>query len=133
MGNFAAEHLATMKEGILLFNAGKYWECHEELEDHWLEARGDNIRYIYWAVILAGNALYHYQDDKILGARGQISRAKDKVKKCRELNIESELLFKSLNWKNFGEVVLAIPAKPELEDFNALSEFVFTCPKNWEK
>ena len=50
MSLFDQTHLAIMEQGIYLFNAQKYWECHEELEHHWLEEPGP-IRNVYWAVI----------------------------------------------------------------------------------
>ena len=36
-GQFLVEHLQKIQYGIELFNEQKYWECHEELEDLWLE------------------------------------------------------------------------------------------------
>ena len=45
----------------------KYWECHEELEHHWLEDAGDNARLIYWAVIQVAAAMYHFRDDNLKG------------------------------------------------------------------
>lgn len=50
-GQFTKEHLCDVRKGVVLFNQQKYWECHEELEHHWLESRGDNARLVYWAVI----------------------------------------------------------------------------------
>ena len=39
-GQFTPEHFEKMKKGVQLFNEQKYWECHEELEHHWLEDAG---------------------------------------------------------------------------------------------
>ena len=40
-----------MREGVELFNQQMYWECHESLEDVWMEDKGDLARNVYWAVI----------------------------------------------------------------------------------
>lgn len=77
-GQFQIEHLRKIKKGIELFNKGKYWQCHEELEDHWLEDRGDNARYVYWTIIQIATALFHALDKNINGALGQIEKAQKK-------------------------------------------------------
>ena len=84
-GQFTEEHLENTKEGVLLFNEQKYWECHEVLEDHWLESRGDNARYVYWAIIQVAAAMIHYRDENLSGARGLIAKAKEKFQKIDKL------------------------------------------------
>jgi|SRR5690606_34560942 len=131
-GQFGSEHLEKMKRGIELFNSGHYWECHEELEDHWLDDMGDNARYVYWTVIQVATAIFHWKDDNLSGARGQLRRAKEKLSKCEALHVETPLLYNNLSWQSFKEVVRAIPEKPELEDFKRLSRFKFADPATWK-
>lgn len=45
-------------EGISLFNRRYYWECHEILEDIWMEEHGP-ARLFYQGIIQASAALYH--------------------------------------------------------------------------
>ena len=69
-GQFSPEHFEKMKKGIELFNQQMYWECHEELEHHWLEDAGDNARLIYWSVIQVAAAMYHFRDENMEGVHG---------------------------------------------------------------
>jgi hypothetical protein len=116
-----------MKEGIHLFNEQKYWECHEALEDVWMEDRQDPTRNIYWAVIQVAAACIHYRDSNLIGARGMIYKAKEKFRRCRDLHILSDLAFKYLDWEEFERLAMAVPEsdKSTLEDFVDLFSFRF--------
>ncbi len=124
---FDIDHLRKMEEGLHLFNEQKYWECHEALEEIWLEDRNDPVRYIYWAVIQVAAACIHYRDSNLIGARGLIMKAKEKFRRCRELHVLSELTFKKLDWKELEEKVMRIPDGDlsRLEDFSEIYEFRF--------
>lgn len=127
MHQFSSENFEKMKKGLQLYNDEMFWECHEELEDVWLEDRNDPIRYVYWAVIQVASSLYHYQDKNLVGARSLLVKAKEKLKKCEELYIESEYLEKQLTWSQFKSVVRKVPDDPTLEHFDLL--FTFKFPK----
>lgn len=116
-----------MREGILLFNEQKYWECHEALEDIWAEDNHDPVRYIYWAVIQVAAACIHYRDSNLIGAQGMIAKAKEKFKKCRELHILSPLAYEKLDWENFENIVMKIPdsLSSHLNDFEEIFNFRF--------
>jgi uncharacterized protein len=129
---FQKEHLEKIQKGILLFNSEKFWECHEELEHHWLEARGDNVRLVYWAVIQAAACLYHVRDENLVGAQGLLIKTLDKLNKCEKHYVESKLLEATLSWKNFKDTVRRIKIDPELIDFNELYQYKFDHPKDWE-
>ncbi len=124
---FTKEHLEKMAEGIELFNEQKYWECHEALEDLWMEDRQDPTRNIYWAVIQVAAACIHYRDQNLIGARGMIFKSKEKFKRCRDLHILSDLAFKYLDWDEFERLALAVPEgdQSSLEDFKELFDFRF--------
>lgn len=130
-GQFSVEHLRKISLGIKLYNQRKYWECHEELEDHWLEDRGDNARYIYWVVIQAATALFHYEDSNLAGATGMINKAKEKVLSCESKKVETDLVFKFLAWKKFKSIIMSIPDSPQLDDFKTLHGFKFSDPDKW--
>lgn len=125
-GQFTPEHLKKMEEGIHLFNEQKYWECHESLEEIWLEDRTDNARYIYWAVIQVAAVCIHYRDGKIIGAQGMLAKAKEKFKKARELHVLTPEVEK-LNWNELEDLVMKVPdaGASKLEDFRPLFEFRF--------
>ena len=124
---FDQEHLEKIEEGVRLFNEQKYWECHEVLEDLWMEDRNDPVRYVYWAVIQVAAVCIHYRDQNIAGARGMIYKAKEKFRKCRELHVLSDLVFKHLDWEELERLAHEVPEgeKAQLGDFKDLFEFRF--------
>ncbi|AUN99782.1 DUF309 domain-containing protein [Bacteriovorax stolpii] len=131
MSQFDHSHLAIMEQGILLFNAQKYWECHEEFEHHWLEEPGP-LRNVYWAVIQVAAAMIHYREGNLTGARGLIYKAKQKFDRCEQNHIESDLLYSELSWKELKQMVRAVPAEPVISDFKNLFEFRFKDPSLWK-
>lgn len=126
-GQFSADHLSKIEEGIRLFNEQKYWECHEALEELWLEDTQDPARNVYWAVIQVAAACIHYRESNILGAQGMIGKAKEKLKRCRDQNVLTDLVFKNLDWKELEDICFKIPdgTKSELNDFKDLFNFRF--------
>jgi uncharacterized protein len=125
---FEEEHLHKMQEGLDLFNQQKYWECHEALEDLWMEDRQDPVRNIYWAVIQVAAACIHYRDHNLIGCQGMITKAKEKFKRCRDLHVLSDFAISKLNWNEFESIVMNIPSGSEskLEHFHGIFEFRFT-------
>jgi uncharacterized protein len=65
-------------QGVELFNAGEFYECHEVLEELWLAARGDE-RTLLHALIQSAAALHHLQNGNRKGAAGVYSRASRKL------------------------------------------------------
>lgn len=130
LGQFGREHLSKMESAIKMYNQQKFWECHEELEHHWLEARGDEARNVYWAVIQVANALHHQREGNLSGALGQLSKAKEKFKICERKNVETPLL-EVLSWSKFKRLVFEIGDNATLADFNNLKNFRFKDPSLW--
>ncbi len=125
-GQFSPEHLAKMEEGVQLFNEQKYWECHESLEDVWMEDRNDQARNVYWAVIQVAAACIHYRDDKIIGAQGMIKKAQEKFRRCRDLHVLTPLVLQYLDWEELEALVIKIPESgASLEQFEDLFNFRF--------
>jgi uncharacterized protein len=125
-GQFTPEHLEKMKEGVELFNQQKYWECHEALEDVWMEDRNDPARNIYWAVIQVAASCIHFRDKNIIGAQGMLNKAKEKFRRCREQNILTPLAFQFLDWEELEKIVFDINDKEaSLQAFEPLFNFRF--------
>ncbi len=123
---FTLDHLHKMREGIELFNEQKYWECHESLEDLWMEDRQDPARNVYWAVIQVAAACIHYRDQNLVGAQGMNNKAKEKFRRCRDQKIITDLRPR-LNWDELESLSFAIPeTESKLEDFKKIFEFRFT-------
>ncbi|MFG1493874.1 DUF309 domain-containing protein [Halobacteriovorax sp. GFR7] len=124
-GQFTTEHLELIQEGLNLFNTGHYWMCHEVVEDLWMDAMGDNARYVYWVVIQLATALYHHEDDNLNGATGMVNKAKGKIDFIEKNHVESDIMDRYLDWQNLKSIVKAIPVKPTLKDFSKLKTFKF--------
>jgi len=67
-----------LRRGILLFNAGLFFECHEYLEDVWRRTIGGD-RDFYHGIIQAAAALYHYEKGNPHGARTLLAKAQAKL------------------------------------------------------
>ncbi|MGB0453514.1 MAG: DUF309 domain-containing protein [Bacteriovoracaceae bacterium] len=131
---FSSEELLKLKRGVKLFNSGHYWECHEEIEDLWIEELGP-VRYVYWAIIQLATALYHFEDENFAGARGMLHKTHEKVLKAQKGGAESDLLFRFLKWKIIKDRVLSLDRNKgnELEILKSLEGFKFSNPDKWEQ
>ncbi len=126
-GTFGPEHLKKVKEGIHSFNKQNYWECHELLEDIWIEERNDPARNVYWAIIQVANSLYHIDNKNLTGALSQLKKAKEKFQRCEDQNILTDLVYRFLDWKQFKKLAFSIPEDAsELNSFDSLYQFRFT-------
>ncbi len=125
MTRFVRKDLDTMLPGLKLFNAEKYWECHEELEGYWMDLRGEPIRNIYWAIIQVATSLFHVRNTNIAGAQGMLAKALDKLQRVEKDQLESEFLNRSLAWDSFKRKARAVPKNSDLTDFDELLQFKF--------
>ena len=69
---------AGLLEGIKLFNAGEYFECHEVLEDIW-RAEPDPVRALYQGILQIGVAFHHLRRNNWRGAVKLLDGGSDKV------------------------------------------------------
>ena len=78
------------RQGILLFNQGKYFEAHEELEAAWKEERG-RIRGLYQGILQAGVTYLHITRGNYAGALKVYGRSmkwlKDWPETCRGVDV----------------------------------------------
>ncbi|MDP9409164.1 MAG: DUF309 domain-containing protein [Actinomycetota bacterium] len=56
-------------KGIEAFNNGKFYECHEYLEEAWMEEPG-RVRFLYQGILQVGVGFYHQQNGNWRGATG---------------------------------------------------------------
>lgn len=133
VGKFNLDHLREIKKGITLFNQQKYWECHEELEDFWIENPGDNVRYVFWAIIQIATSMYHYRDGNLNGTQGMLQKAQDKIQQCEKNKVETPLLNEYLSWVKLKSLVNQVPKNAGLESFKKLYTFRFKPdPSKWD-
>src|SRR5262249_34694592 len=67
--------------GVLLFNAGDYFEAHEVWEDLWSEGHGDERRF-YQGLIQAAVGLCHFGNGNLGGAVKLYHSARDYMARC---------------------------------------------------
>ena len=58
-----------VRRGIEEFNRGEFFECHEFLEDAWMEEPG-RVRFLYQGILQVGVGFYHQQNGNWRGATG---------------------------------------------------------------
>ena len=77
-------------EGLRLFNQGKYFECHEALEDAWV-AEPSSIRLMYQGILQIGVACHHIKNKNWRGAMKVLERGVPKAGRfapaCMGINI----------------------------------------------
>jgi uncharacterized protein len=131
--HFNEEHLREIRPGVELFNDKMYWECHEVLEDPWMEHRGEPVQMVFWAVIQVAISLVHVRNENLAGSKGMLDKAKNKFAQCEKNGCESPLLDKFLGWSRFKKLVFSIGENPGLEDFEKLYAFKFSNPIKWDE
>lgn len=67
-------------EGIRLFNAGEYYECHEVLEAIWRDERAP-VRYLYQGILQIGVGLHHLRNGNFRGATLLLHDGIDKTRR----------------------------------------------------
>lgn len=71
----SAEHFA---EGLRLFNAGRFFECHEAWEEVWKRSHADE-KVFYQGLIQAAVAILHAERGNLAGAVSLCERAMAKL------------------------------------------------------
>ena len=84
-----------LREGIQLFNAGRYFEAHEVLEQAWIEERGP-VRVLYQGVLQVGVGLHHARRGNRRGALALLDRGMARLDRfrprCLGLDVERLLV-----------------------------------------
>lgn len=71
---------ALLIEGIELFNQGEYFECHEVIEQAWMDEAGP-VRIMYQGILQIGVACHHIQNQNWRGAMKLLERGVPKAKR----------------------------------------------------
>jgi uncharacterized protein len=124
-GQFTPEHFRAMRQGIQLYNSRQYWDCHEFLEDLWMDDKGDNARYVYWAIIQVATSLHHYERSNLVGAWGMLFKARQKFEEIDKRKVETPFMQAALKWNEFKLQSRAVPRDCTLENFKNLYAFRF--------
>ena len=89
-------------KGIKLFNQEEFYQCHDVLEEIWLEETGKE-RLFLQGMIQAAVAFYHYQNGKWGAARSMLRRALEKLREAeagQQHRISAPFLFQLQQWKD---------------------------------
>ncbi len=68
----------SFEEGIELFNAGKFFECHEAWEEVWKRSEGAE-KLFYQGMIQAAVAILHAERGNLGGARSLYRKSRSKL------------------------------------------------------
>jgi predicted metal-dependent hydrolase len=66
------------ERGLVLFNAGRFFECHEVWEELWKRSSGDE-RLFYQGLIQAAVAILHVERGNMRGAASIWAKARQKL------------------------------------------------------
>jgi len=66
-------------KGIEEFNKGEFYECHEYLEEAWMQ-ESSSIRFLYQGILQIGVGFYHQQNGNWRGATGLLRNGTIRLK-----------------------------------------------------
>jgi hypothetical protein len=75
--NRAPEHMTdnqTLSKARNLFNAERYWECHEVLEGLWRQKHGEEKRLLQGIILVCAGFVHHQKKEEVV-ALGVLKRA----------------------------------------------------------
>lgn len=94
-------HWPQFLKGIELFNREEFYQCHDTIEEIWLEEAGEG-RLFLQGLIQAAVAFHHYQSGKWGAARSMLKLSIEKLESCSpaQLQIVGEAFVAKLrHWK----------------------------------
>src|ERR671939_1903298 len=73
-------------KGIEEFNRGEFYECHEYLEEAWMqEAR--RVRFLYQGILQVGVGFYHLQNGNWRGATGLLRNGSARLREFEPVTL----------------------------------------------
>ena len=74
-----AEVPELVLKGLEEFNKGEFYECHEYLEEAWMQ-EPDRVRFLYQGILQVGVGFYHLKNDNWRGATGLLRNGTARLK-----------------------------------------------------
>jgi len=71
-------YLEQYERGIVEFNEGRFFECHDTLEELWMDERGERRRFLQ-GLIQGAVGLFHATGGNFTGANSQLTKALAKL------------------------------------------------------
>ncbi|MBI3896320.1 MAG: DUF309 domain-containing protein [Acidobacteria bacterium] len=75
---WASHQRKRFEEGIALFNRQQFFDCHEVLEEVWLQVSGDEKKFLQ-GLIQVAVAFHHLRHGNLRGARRLLAAGVDKL------------------------------------------------------
>jgi predicted metal-dependent hydrolase len=73
-------------QGIEEFNRGEFFECHEYLEEAWMQESG-RVRFLYQGILQVGVGFYHLQNGNWRGATGLLRNGTIRLKEFEPVTL----------------------------------------------
>jgi predicted metal-dependent hydrolase len=73
-------------KGIEEFNRGEFYECHEYLEEAWMQEPG-RVRFLYQGILQVGVGFYHLQNGNWRGATGLLRNGAVRLKEFEPVTL----------------------------------------------
>jgi len=73
-------------EGIKEFNRGEFYECHEYLEEAWMQ-EPRRVRFLYQGILQVGVGFYHLQNGNWRGATGLLRNGAVRLKEFEPVTL----------------------------------------------
>ena len=73
-------------KGIEEFNRGEFYECHEYLEEAWMQEPG-RVRFLYQGILQVGVGFYHLQNGNWRGATGLLRNGTTRLKEFEPVTL----------------------------------------------
>jgi uncharacterized protein len=87
MGEEASEEVpAIVLKGIEEFNKGEFYECHEYLEEAWMQ-EPRRVRFLYQGILQVGVGFYHQQNGNWRGATGLLRNGTIRLKEFEPVTL----------------------------------------------
>ncbi|HVA79313.1 MAG TPA: DUF309 domain-containing protein [Candidatus Binataceae bacterium] len=96
-------------EGIALFNAGRFFDCHEAWEELWKHSHGADKRF-YQGLIQAAVAILHAQRGNREGAAKLYAKAREKLAGFPDSHLGLAIAEFSRALEDFFAIALSAPS-----------------------
>lgn len=77
-------------KGIEEFNKGEFYECHEYLEEAWMQ-EPRRVRFLYQGILQVGVGFYHQQNGNWRGATGLIRNGTLRLKEFEPVTLHIDV------------------------------------------
>jgi uncharacterized protein len=75
-----------VQRGIEEFNKGEFYECHEYLEEAWMQ-EPERVRFLYQGILQVGVGFYHLQNGNWRGATGLLRNGTTRLKEFEPVTL----------------------------------------------